>query len=265
VSPGVEYTPVAESYDRVLVPGIFAPLAAVVADAVEAAAGDRALDVACGTGALTRVLAERVAPGGEVLGCDPSEGMIAVARSRGDGIEYVVAEAGALPFADGRFSVVTCQQGLQFTGDPVASLRELARVAAPGGRLAVACWCDLEHDVGFLALAQAADEHLGPDAGRAVRGPFRIADPAELRGHLESAGIDDVVVEIERVAARVPVGPDRFGEAVMTAGPAGASYAAAPEPARAAFAEEVARLLQPHADGDAVVFEMPSLIAVARV
>ena len=265
MSSGVDFTYAAERYDRVLVPGIFAPLAAAVADAVEAAPGDRALDVACGTGALTRVLAQRVGPDGEAIGADPSEGMIAVARARDDGIEYVAAAADRLPFDDGRFTVVTCQQGLQFTDDPAAALRDLSRVSAPGGRLAVACWCDLEHDAGFLALAQAADEHLGPDAGRAVRGPFRISDPGDLRGHLESAGIDDVVVEIERVAARVAVPPERFGEAVMTAGPAAAAYAAAPEQARQAFAAEVARLLQPHSDGGAVVFEMPSLIAVARV
>jgi hypothetical protein len=138
-------------------------------------------------------------------------------------------------------------------------------VLAPGGRIAVACWCDLEHDPGFLALALAADEHLGPEAGRKVRAPFRISDPAELRAHFDAAGIGDVVVEIERVAAHVAVPPERFAAAVMAAGPAAAAYAAAPEQTRAAFEADVAARLAERADADGVAFEMPSLIAVARV
>lgn len=265
MSTRLDFGSFAEHYDRLLVPAMFAPLAGAVAVAVEAAPGDRALDVACGTGALTRVLAERVSPGGEVTGLDVAEGMLAVARSHGGGIDYVEGAAAVLPFEDGRFTVVTCQQGLQFTEDPAATLREFARVLAPGGRIGVACWCDLEHDAGFFALAEAADEHLGLDAGRMARAPFRISDPAVLRGHFESAGIGDVVVEIERVAARVPVSAEQFGHAVMTAGPAGAAYAAAPAAAQESFAADVGRRLQPYADGDSVSFEMPSLIAVARV
>src|SRR5262249_51846789 len=98
VSTSFDYTAFAENYDRLLVPAIFAPLAGAVADSVEAAHGDRALDVACGTGALTRVLAERVQPDGEVTGLDLAEGMLAIARSRGGGINYVRGTADDLPF-----------------------------------------------------------------------------------------------------------------------------------------------------------------------
>jgi len=265
VSSRLDFGSFAEHYDRLLVPAMFGPLAEAVAGAVEAAPGDRALDVACGTGALTRLLAERVMPGGEVIGLDLAEGMLDAARAHGGDADYVQGSAEALPFADGRFSVVTCQQGLQFTEDPAAVLREFARVLAPGGRIAAACWSELEQDAGFLALAEAADEHLGPEAGRMVRAPFRLADPAEVRDRFEAAGIGDVVIEIERVAARVAVPPDGFADAVMAAGPAGAAYAGAPPAVRDAFAADVARRLQPYADGDAVAFEMPSLIAVARV
>lgn len=255
----------AEQYDRLLVPAMFAPLAEAVAGAVEAGPGDRVLDVACGTGALTRLLGQRVLPGGEAVGLDLADGMLDVARARGGGPTYVKGSAEALPFEDGRFTIATCQQGLQFTDDPSAVLREFARVLAPGGRIGVACWSELDQDAGFLALAEAADEHLGPEAGRMVRAPFRLSDPAELRDRFESAGIGDVVIEIERVAARVPVSPAGFADAVMAAGPAGAAYAAAPAASREAFAADVARRLQPHESGDAVSFEMPSLIAVARV
>jgi SAM-dependent methyltransferase len=265
VSPDVDFSTVAETYERLLVPAMFAPLARAVADAVDVGAGDRVLDVACGTGALTRVLAARAGASGEVVGADVAEGMLAVARSLDDRIRYVQAPADELPFEDGRFTAVTCQQGLQFTQDPVAALREMARVLAGGGRIAVACWCDLEHDAGFHALAESASEHLGEEAGRMLRVPFRISDPATLRGHFESAGMSDVVVEIERIAARVAAPPERFAEAVMTAGPAAAVYGEAPDAAREAFAADVALRLARYGDGGATVFEMPSLLAVARV
>src|SRR5205807_2501659 len=83
VSSRLDFGSFAEHYDRLLVPAMFGPLAEAVAGAVEAASGDRALDVACGTGALTRLLAERVMSGGEVIALDLAEGMLVAARAPG--------------------------------------------------------------------------------------------------------------------------------------------------------------------------------------
>jgi len=102
------------------------------------------LDVACGTGVVTRAAAERVASGGRVAGIDLNPGMIAVARSlpptAGAAIEWHEASALALPFADSGFDVVLCQQGLQFFPDKALALREMRRVLRPGGRLALSVW-----------------------------------------------------------------------------------------------------------------------------
>jgi ubiquinone/menaquinone biosynthesis C-methylase UbiE len=116
------------SYERYLAPAMFAPLAEAVADAVEVDVGERALDVACGTGVLTRAIASRTGAGGHVTGLDLGEGMLARARTwppvGGDApIDYVQGSADQLPFGDGAFTVVTCQQGLQFFPDRDAALR----------------------------------------------------------------------------------------------------------------------------------------------
>src|SRR5262249_60858257 len=100
-----------------MVPAAFAPLAERVAELVEAGPGERALDVACGTGALSRALADRIGRSGRVVGIDWAPRMLAVAREvpAGDGaaIEFVEGSADQLPFGDGEFTIVTCQQGLQ--------------------------------------------------------------------------------------------------------------------------------------------------------
>lgn len=95
--------------------------------------GDGVLDACCGTGDLA--LAARAA-GGKVVGVDFSERMLARARRKSDEIEWVRADALALPFADGAFDVATVGFGIRNLADLEAGLRELARVLEPGGRLA---------------------------------------------------------------------------------------------------------------------------------
>ncbi len=272
MSGGMDWAATSQDAPRVyqdfLVPAIFAPLSGHLATVVEAAAGDRALDVACGTGVLTRELARRVGPGGRVVGFDLAPPMLELARSHPlDGaatIEFVQGTAEQLPFADGDFSIVTCQQGLQFFPDRRGAVSEFRRVLEPGGRLAVACWCDLESSLGMHATAEALDRHFGTEFGDMVRSLFTLNDPGELRGLLEAAGFDDLVIEIERVAASFPE-PERFAELFIQSNPVAANFAAGSEEQRRAVVSDVAAALEPVRDGDTVTFEMPTLVAVARV
>ena len=258
------------SYERYLAPAMFVPLAEAVADAVEVSSGERALDVACGTGVLTRTIASRSGTGGHVTGLDLGEGMLARARRwppvEGDApIDYVQGSADQLPFDAAAFTAVTCQQGLQFFPDRDAALREFRRVLAPGGRLAVACWTDLPDTAGWYALTEAIDHHIGRDVADILRAPYGLSDPGELRRLLEEAGYDDVVIEIERVRARFAGGPEQFAAGVAGSNPAAGPFAAAGDDRRAAVVTELApRLEHLRADGH-ITFDMPSLIAVARV
>lgn len=106
--------------------------------------GDAVLDVACGTGELTRVFARTAAA--RVVGADYTDEMLAIAQSKppvrsmmGDkaAIEYVHADAMALPFHDGSFDVVSIAFGIRNVSDPAQALREFRRVLRPGGRLVV--------------------------------------------------------------------------------------------------------------------------------
>jgi demethylmenaquinone methyltransferase/2-methoxy-6-polyprenyl-1,4-benzoquinol methylase len=104
------------------------------AKAAALGAGGRALDVACGSGKLTRQLATMTGPTGLVVGLDFSSGMLRVASGSGAGPSYVRADALRLPFAGGVFDAVTVAFGLRNLADPEQGLREMARVLKPGGR-----------------------------------------------------------------------------------------------------------------------------------
>ncbi|HMJ01552.1 MAG TPA: ubiquinone/menaquinone biosynthesis methyltransferase, partial [Conexibacter sp.] len=110
------------------------------ADLAQLAPGARALDVACGTGDLTLELAGRVGPGGEVVGCDFSEGMLEIARTKAAGIptiRFEWANALELPYPDDAFAAATVGFGVRNFSDLERGLSELVRVVRPGGRVVV--------------------------------------------------------------------------------------------------------------------------------
>lgn len=128
----------AGAYDRFL--GRYSPaLAVALADFAGVEPGMRALDVGCGPGALTAVLAARL--GAEnVAAVDPSEPFVEACRARIAGADVALAAAEALPFGDAAFDAVLTQLVINFISDPAAAVRELARVTRPGGVVAACVW-----------------------------------------------------------------------------------------------------------------------------
>jgi ubiquinone/menaquinone biosynthesis C-methylase UbiE len=184
----------AEVYDEHFVPALFAQWGPVVADAAGVKAGDHVLDVACGTGALTLAVAERVKPGGSVVGLDANPQMLAVARRNPMPIEWIEAPAEALPLPDESFDAVVSQFGLMFFQDRAAALREMKRVLRPGGRLAVAVCDAVENSPGYSTFAKLLDRLFGRHIGDAFRAPFVLGDVDQLRKIAQEAGISDAKV-----------------------------------------------------------------------
>jgi ubiquinone/menaquinone biosynthesis C-methylase UbiE len=182
----------AEIYERHMVPAIFARLAPDLVQAAGVRTGELALDVACGTGAVTRLLAERVGPTGKVTGLDVNPGMLAVARlvTPSQSAEWLEGSAVKMPLPDATFDVVVCQQGLQFFPDKPAALSEMRRVLKRGGRLALSCWRSVEHTPGYLVLEQALARRIGPE--KAALPPFSFGDAGAIRGLVVEAGFREV-------------------------------------------------------------------------
>ena len=179
----------AEVYDDQFVPALFSPWGPVVCEAAHLEPGQRVLDVACGTGALTVAAATRVAPGGVVVGLDAYPDMLALARRKHTGIEWHAGRAESLPFAEASFDAVVSQFGLMFFDDRAAALREMQRVLRPGGRLAVAVCDALEHSPAYALLAEQLERLFGKPVADAFRAPFALGNPATLRVLCADAGL----------------------------------------------------------------------------
>ena len=181
-------------YDELFVPALFAQFGPVVADAAGVKPGDRVIDVACGTGALTLAAAERAGSGGAVVGLDANPDMLVVARRKPAGIEWIEATAEALPMPDQSFDAVVSQFGMMFFDRPPAALSEMMRVLRPGGRLAVAVCDALDNSPGYSALAGLLDRLFGKAVGDAFRAPFVLGNPERLFAIAREAGISDAKV-----------------------------------------------------------------------
>jgi len=179
----------AENYEQHFVPAIFADWAPRTAGAAEVSSGDRVLDIACGTGVVTRHCADLAGAAGTVIGLDLNDAMLAVARRVRPEIEWRQGDAADLPFDNDAFHAVTCQFGLMFMPDRPKALSEMWRVLAPGGRLAVAVFGSTDDNPPYRILADIGERHAGMQAAAALRSPFVLGDTDELAGVFAKAGI----------------------------------------------------------------------------
>ena len=196
----MQHVPWPEIYERELVPAIFRPWSFTTVASVEPEAGEHVLDVACGTGVVTRRVARYVGPQGRVVGLDLNEDMLAFARSLEPTnaiIEWVQGNALLLPFAEAQFDIVLCQGGLQFIKDRVTALREMHRVLKPGARLAVQLFNDLQAVSAFAVLARTIEAYVDPLVVEHIMAPFSLGDRNEAQALLRKAGFQKIALSEE--------------------------------------------------------------------
>ena len=195
----------AESYENLMVPGLFAPWASHLIQSANPQPGERILDVACGTGIVARQIAGRVGSQGTVIGLDLDPEKIAVARAaaerEGLAIEWHAGPAERLPFSDGNFDLILCQFGLMFFTDRHAALMEMHRVLRSDGRLALSVWQGLDRHPFYQTLHEVSSRRLGESSVGAV---FSLGDSDELRTLLADAGFHDIEIEPRSITVRYP-------------------------------------------------------------
>jgi len=186
-----------ELYDRHLGPVLFEPYARDLAARVPRNA-QRVLEIAAGTGRVTRHLLVALPAEGELVATDLNEPMIAEGRVRlpdDPRLRWQTADAQAIPFGDRAFDVVVCQFGLMFVPDKVLALREMHRVLRPGGTLLLSTWDEVAPNPATKILHELAMAAFPADPPTFMKTPFSMPDPIALRRLMSDAGFSEVQVE----------------------------------------------------------------------
>jgi SAM-dependent methyltransferase len=194
----------ANAYEALMVPALFGEWARKVADAAQIQAGERVLDVACGTGILAREVASRTGPTGFVTGLDPNAGMLEVAKQLAPSVEWRQGNAGSLPFADQTFDAVVSQFGLMFFDGRRDAVRHAVRVLKPGGRLACAVWDSIDNIPAYADEVALLHRLAGAAAADALRAPFVLGNRRDLTTLFADPGVATVEVTTHKGTGRFP-------------------------------------------------------------
>jgi SAM-dependent methyltransferase len=231
-------------------------LAPRFADAAGVEPGQRVLDVGCGAGALTAVLAGTVGAD-HVAGVDPSEPFVAAARRRVPGADLRVAPAESLPFEDGVFDAALSQLVFHFVDDPPRAVAEMRRVTRPGGHVAACVW-DMTGGMSMLRSYWDAAREVDASA------PDEIERFGGRQGQLAAlwreAGLRDVVDDELTVAASYRDFDELWAAFLGGVGPVGVHVASLDDATRA----EVAAALRRRIGSPAGPFELTARAWFAR-
>jgi len=253
----------AEIYETVFVPAMMGEWAPRVIALANPQPGESVLDVACGTGALTRVVAKSIGPNGRVVGLDLYSDMLALARkitfdpSSTAPIEWREGDVSALPFENETFDIVFCNFGLMFFPDRVAALKEIRRLLRPHGRLALAVWGSITKCPGQMAMKESWRRHFTEDAGL-FDAQHSLGNPETVLSLIHDAGFRDASAQTAMGAVRLP-----------SPGHLARSYGAmagiqADEKTRTEVIDEVRAALQSYVGAKGLEYPIEAILASAR-
>lgn len=244
-------------YERYLVPKLFAPGAEALCGLAGIDAGDRVLDVGCGTGAVSRCAAERAGPAGHLVGVDINPAMLAHAKTieaaGGCAIEWREGDAQALPVDNASFDAVLSQQVLQFVDDPERAVAEMARVLVPGGRLGLSVLRGIDYNPGYIHLVEALERHAGSEAATMMRSPFSWPGRERLRAVVRQQGFDQLHLIHGVANVRFP-SAEAFLLQEAASSPLAGPLSELDERVRRDLIQDLAERLDSFTDDDGVVF-----------
>ena len=236
---------------------VLRPISDRLMAAADAKPGERVIDVGCGCGATTIEFAGRVYPGGEALGLDLSEPMLARARERAPPrlpARFELADATVYDLKPEWADLVASRFGVMFFADPARSFANLRRGLKPGGRLAFVCWREAKQNPWLIVPLREAIKHVPPlpETNPEDPGPFAFADPARVKRILSEAGFADIAVTPQDLELDIAIGRglDSAVAAALAIGPTSRALDGQSETVRAAAVADIRKALAGRMRGD---------------
>ena len=238
---------------------MLAPVSDILIERAKAEGGERIVDIGCGCGATSFALAQRVGPGGHVLGIDISAPMLAQARKvqpAGLPVDFVLADATVYPFEPASFDLLFSRFGVMFFADPALSFANMRRAMRPSGRVSFACWREPRENPWMMTPLQAVYQHVPkmPPVGPEDPGPFAFASEARVGRILSEAGFSGIQMEPQGLMLDIAIGRglEAAVESALEIGPASRALEGQPPDLRAAAKNSIREALAPLAKGQAV-------------
>jgi ubiquinone/menaquinone biosynthesis C-methylase UbiE len=254
------------TYDRCLGPMFFEPYAADLVARLKLSENSSVLELACGTGIVTRHLRDRLPASTRLVATDLSEPMMQDAMAKftgGEAIEWKQADACSLPFGDHQFDAVICQFGFMFVPDKPLCGREARRVLKPGGVFLFNVWDSLaKNPLGRIAH-ETVSVFFETDPPAFYQVPFGYHDQAEITHLLETAGFRDVRVETVGKLS-VPTNADDAARGLVQGTPVSIAIAERDASLFPIITEAVAKAIKKELGGSPFRAPMQAIVAEAR-
>lgn len=186
-----------EKYDSCLGPLLFEPYAIDLYKRIEQLPGKKILEIACGTGRVTKHLASKI-QGASITATDLNADMITVARKRvgQETIEWKVADAQDLPFPNDSFDIVVCQFGFMFVPDKLKAFAEVFRVLKESGHFIFNTWDKIDYNGPVHAAYEIVNDFFKGDPPTFYEVPFSMYDKNEIINLLTHIGFNNISIEI---------------------------------------------------------------------
>lgn len=211
-----------EYYDKCLGPAWFEAIGADLAARLPRDPGGDVLEIACGTGLVTRRLRERLDPSRRLVASDLSKPMLEYARARLSdvaGVEWREADAAKMPFADSEYAAVACSLGVMFVPAREALFHEVRRVLKKDGLFVFNVWDRIEEQTCARVFGQVVEDLFPGDKEIHLRVPYEMYDESALRKLLSGAGFASP--RIEKVSLAVEGKPREIATGLVRGTPRG--------------------------------------------
>ncbi|WP_158638408.1 class I SAM-dependent methyltransferase [Panacibacter ginsenosidivorans] len=184
-------------YEQYLGPMFFETYAIEIAKRIDPSSVKAALELACGTGRVTRHLCKVIPETSRLIASDISEDMLAIARekTKASNIEWRIIDAQDLPFDDNSIDLVVCCFGYMLVPDKQKAFAEAYRVLKPGGSLLMSTWDRLELNAASYVYRKTVKKYLQEPVSEIYKLPFSMHDDNEIRHNLQEAGFSKIIIE----------------------------------------------------------------------